>query len=98
MAKVAIAVGVIVWLAIAVAVRCDGCIADHVMDALCAGATRAEMAEAIGVAILMGGGPSVVYGAEALDALSQLETHPKEWAALRREERRVGHEDVGLPL
>lgn len=47
-------------LSIAVCVRCDGCIAYHVHDALEAGASRDEIAEAIGVAVLMGGGPSVV--------------------------------------
>lgn len=58
-------------LSIAVCVRCDGCIAYHVHDALEAGASRDEIAEAIGVAVLMGGGPSVVYGSEALEALEQ---------------------------
>lgn len=58
-------------LAIAIAIRCEGCIACHVKDALAAGATRDEVIETIGVAILMGGGPSVVYGAEAREALEQ---------------------------
>ncbi len=61
-------------LAIAITVRCDGCIAYHVHDALRSGATRPEIAEAIGVAILMGGGPSAIYGSEALMALEQFET------------------------
>lgn len=60
-------------LAIAITVRCDGCIAYHVHDALQAGATRPEIAEAISVAILMGGGPSAIYGSEALMALEQFE-------------------------
>nr|WP_262712770.1 carboxymuconolactone decarboxylase family protein [Neolewinella litorea] len=59
-------------LAIAVTVRCDGCIAFHLHDAIAAGADRDEITEAIGVAVLMGGGPSVVYGCEALKALGQL--------------------------
>lgn len=58
-------------LAIAVAVRCDGCIAYHVHDAVKAGATRAEMVETIGVAILMGGGPGAMYAAHAMDAIEQ---------------------------
>ena len=58
-------------LAIAITVRCDGCIAFHVKDALEAGASRGEIVETIGVAIMMGGGPSVVYGSEALAALEQ---------------------------
>jgi AhpD family alkylhydroperoxidase len=60
-------------LAISVTSRCRGCIAYHVHDALKAGATRQEVLETIGVAIFMGGGPSMVYGCEALDALEQLE-------------------------
>lgn len=61
----------LIALAIGISVRCDGCIAYHVHDALEAGANRDEVAEAIGVAMMMGGGPSVVYGAEALTALDQ---------------------------
>jgi len=45
----------LVALAVGVAVRCDGCIAYHVHDAL-AGATREEIVEAVGVAIFMGEG------------------------------------------
>ncbi len=63
----------LIALAIAIAVRCDGCISFHVHDALKAGVTRAEVFETIGVAILMGGGPAVVYGCEALEALDQFE-------------------------
>lgn len=58
-------------LAIAIAIRCEGCIACHVKDALEFGATPEEIEETIGVAILMGGGPAVVYGAEAREALEQ---------------------------
>ena len=61
----------LIALSIAVVVRCDGCIAFHVHDALKAGASREEIMEAIGVAILMGGGPAVMYGVEALEALDQ---------------------------
>jgi AhpD family alkylhydroperoxidase len=49
-------------LAIGISVRCDDCIAYHINQALQAGATYAEITETIGVAILMGGGPSVMYG------------------------------------
>lgn len=66
----------LISLGIAITVRCDGCIAFHVHDALQAGATRAEITETIGVAILMGGGPSVIYGCEALEALNQFESVP----------------------
>ena len=58
-------------LAISVVVRCDDCIAFHIHDALEAGATRDEMADAIGVAILMGGGPSMIYATHAIEAVDQ---------------------------
>ncbi len=61
----------LIALGIAIAVRCEGCISTHVKDAIKAGATRAELLETIGVAVLMGGGPSVVYGSQALDAFDQ---------------------------
>ncbi len=61
----------LIALAIAISVRCDGCIAFHVHDAVKAGCTREEVMETIGVAILMGGGPAVVYGCEAMAALNQ---------------------------
>lgn len=63
----------LIALAIGIAVHCDGCIAFHVHDALEAGATHAEIVDTIGVAVMMGGGPSVVYGCEALEALTQFE-------------------------
>ena len=61
----------LISLGIAITVRCDGCITFHVHDSLKAGATKEEIAETVSVAILMGGGPSVVYGIEAMQALSQ---------------------------
>lgn len=63
----------LISLGIAICVRCDGCIAFHVHDALEKGATRDEIVETIGVAILMGGGPSVVYGSQALRALEEFQ-------------------------
>jgi len=58
-------------LAISVVVRCDDCIAYHIHDALEAGATREEVADALGVAILMGGGPSMLYAAHAIEAVDE---------------------------
>ena len=63
----------LIALGIGIALRCDGCIAFHTKDALKAGATKEEIIETIGVAILMGGGPSVMYGCEALEALEQFQ-------------------------
>ena len=61
----------LIALAISVAARCDDCIAHHAYDALEAGATREEIADALGVAILMGGGTSVVYATHAIEALDE---------------------------
>lgn len=61
----------LIALGIAITVRCDGCISFHVNDAVKSGASTAEVVETIGVAVLMGGGPSVVYGCEALEAMHQ---------------------------
>ena len=57
--------------AIAVAVRCDGCIASHVKALEQHGAKREEVLEMLSMSIYMGGGPSVVYAAEALTAYDQ---------------------------
>ncbi|MBM86158.1 MAG: carboxymuconolactone decarboxylase [Rhodospirillaceae bacterium] len=57
--------------AIAVAVRCDGCIAAHAKAAESNGASRDEILEMLSMAVYMGGGPSAVYAAEALDAFDQ---------------------------
>jgi AhpD family alkylhydroperoxidase len=61
----------LIALAIGVAARCEGCIALHVHAALRAGATAGQIHEALGVAVLMGGGPASVYATEALVALEQ---------------------------
>ena len=58
-------------LSIAIYSRCEGCVAYHVHDSLRAGAEREEVLEAIGVALMMGGGPALIYGCEALEALEQ---------------------------
>lgn len=50
---------------------CDGCIASHARGAAKAGATTQEAAEAIGVAILMNGGPATIYGARAYAAFTE---------------------------
>lgn len=63
----------LISLAIGITVRCNGCIAFHVHDALTAGASAPEILETIGVAVLMGGGPSVMYGIAAMEALDQFE-------------------------
>ena len=58
-------------MAIGVVHGCDGCIASHAKGAARAGATSQEAAEAIGVAILMHGGPATIYGARAFSAFTE---------------------------
>lgn len=61
----------LIALAISIAARCDGCLAFHAKACARHKATREEVAETIGMAIYMGGGPSMVYGAQALEAFDQ---------------------------
>jgi AhpD family alkylhydroperoxidase len=60
----------LISLAVAVTTRCDGCITIHSDAALKAGATREEIAEALGVAVAMNAGAALVYSSRALDAVS----------------------------
>jgi AhpD family alkylhydroperoxidase len=61
----------LVALAIAVTRECDGCIASHARGAARRGATVQEVAETIGVCILMNGGPGTVFGPRALAAFEE---------------------------
>lgn len=61
----------LIALAIATADRCDGCIAYHARAAALRGATEDEVAEALGVALLMAGGPASVYAPRALEAFKE---------------------------
>lgn len=79
LAKSAIAPGVLdsktkelIALAIGITARCDGCLAFHAKAAKSLGATREEVIETIAVALYMGGGPSMIYGAEALSAFDAI--------------------------
>lgn len=62
----------LIALALGVGARCDACIGFHTQALLRLGATRAEVEEALGVAVYMGGGPSLMYAAEALSAYYEL--------------------------
>lgn len=63
----------LIALAIAVAIRCDGCIAFHAQAAVRLGATRDEVMETMGMAVYMGAGPSVMYAAQAIEAFDQFD-------------------------
>ncbi len=67
----------LIALGIAVAIRCDDCIAFHVKAALQHGASRAEITETLGMAIYMGAGPSVMYATHALDAFEHFQAQKK---------------------
>jgi len=58
-------------MAIGIVHGCDGCIASHAKAAARAGATAQEAAEAIGVSIMMHGGPATIYGARAFAAFNE---------------------------
>jgi AhpD family alkylhydroperoxidase len=61
----------LVALAIGVAERCDGCIGFHVKKLIELGVTKEELVEVLGVNVYMGGGPALMYAAEALHAYEE---------------------------
>jgi AhpD family alkylhydroperoxidase len=63
----------LIALAIGVATRCDGCIGFHSEALVKLGASRAEIEETLGMAVYMGGGPSLMYAADALAAFEQFQ-------------------------
>ena len=67
----------LIALAIAVTRECDGCIASHARGAARRGATEVEVAEALGVTVLMNGGPGTVWAPRALAAFRELAGPPE---------------------
>ncbi len=61
----------LIALAISITRECDGCVAAHARGAARRGATTEEVAEMIGVAISMNGGPATVWGPRALAAFQE---------------------------
>ena len=61
----------LIALAIGVAVRCDGCIGFHMQALLKLGASKAEIEETLGMAVYMGGGPSLMYAANIIAAYKE---------------------------
>lgn len=55
-------------LAIGITQHCSGCIGFHVKALRRIGATPAELEETLAVCVYMGGGPALMYAAEALAA------------------------------
>lgn len=65
-------------LVIGVVEHCDGCVAYHARGAAAAGATEEEVAEALGVALLMHGGPASVWAPRAFAAYREFASPPAE--------------------
>jgi len=65
-------------LVVGVVEHCDGCVAYHARAAAAAGATEAEVAEALGVALLMNGGPASVWAPRALAAFHEFASPPSD--------------------
>lgn len=61
----------LIALSIGVATRCDGCIGFHSEALVKLGASRQEVEEALGMAVYMGGGPALMYAADAVAAFDQ---------------------------
>ena len=64
----------LIALALGVAARCDGCLGFHTQALSKLGATKQEVVETLGMAIYMGGGPSLMYAADALSAFEQTQS------------------------
>lgn len=58
-------------LAIAIAIRCDDCIGFHTKACIRLGMTKQELEELVGVAVMMGGVPSLMYGSHAIAAFKE---------------------------
>lgn len=63
----------LIALAIGVTVRCDGCIGFHAKALQKLGTSKEELMEMLGMAVYMGGGPSLMYAADALRAFEEFE-------------------------
>lgn len=62
----------LIALALGVAAHCDACIGFHVDSLVKLGVSRAELEEALGMAVYMGGGPSLMYASDALGAFEEM--------------------------
>lgn len=61
----------LIALALGVAAHCDACIGFHMQALVKLGTSKAELEETLGMAIYMGGGPSLMYSANALAAFEE---------------------------
>lgn len=61
----------LIALAIGVSSRCDACIGYHVKALIRLGVTRQQLMETLAVCTYMGGGPTLMYAAEAVRAFDE---------------------------
>jgi AhpD family alkylhydroperoxidase len=61
----------LIAMALAVANHCPGCIGFHSQTLVKLQTSREELIETLGMAVYMGGGPSLMYAAEALEAFEE---------------------------
>ena len=71
----------LIALAIGVASRCDACIGFHIKALIRLGVTRAQLMETLGICTYMGGGPSLMYAAEAVRAYEEFLAKAKDGSA-----------------
>lgn len=64
----------LIALALGIAAHCDGCIGFHMQTLIKLGLTREELLETLSMAVYMGGGPSLMYAADALKAFEEFTT------------------------
>jgi AhpD family alkylhydroperoxidase len=83
----------LIALAISVSRGCEGCIVAHAEGAARSGATAEEVAEALGVAILMNGGTATMYGPLAYRAFQDFTT-----ARSRGQNSKPVHRDHDEPV
>lgn len=62
----------LIALAIGVTARCDGCIGFHVKALIRLGVTREQLMETLAICTYMGGGPALMYAAEAIRAFEEM--------------------------
>lgn len=62
----------LIALAIGIASRCDACIGFHVKALIKLGVSREQLMETLGICTYMGGGPTLMYAAEAVRAYDEL--------------------------
>ena len=87
----------LIALAIAVTKECDGCVVAHARSAVRQGVTAAEVAEAMGVAILMNGGPGTVWGPRAYAAFEEFAAAAGQRAASAGEGKAARSGEVSQP-